>query len=96
MLLGRSNPPKMNASYMELGEGVIIANLDSEDGREGPLVQEFVAGSYISQSDLLDPPQTKTTLPEDDEVVITAQECLILVLSIDATCFQLFFAMSYK
>ena len=64
----------MNASYLEFGAAVTIAEPDSEDGREGPLVQEFVAESYISQSLLPSPPQTNTTLPEDDEVVITAQE----------------------
>ena len=86
----------MKASYTEFGAAVTIAEPSSIDGREGPMVQEFVAGSYISQSDLPDPPQTNTTLPEDDEVVITAQECQPLVLSIDATGFQLFFWMSYK
>ena len=64
----------MKASYLEFGAAVTIAEPCSEDGREGPLVQEFVSGSYISQSPSPDPPQTKTTLPEDDEVVITAQE----------------------
>ena len=86
----------MKASYLEFGAAVTIAEPNSEDEWEGPLVQEFVAGSYISQSDLPNPPQTKTTLPEDDEVVITAQEWCTLVLSIDATCFQIFFWMSYK
>ena len=61
----------MKALNAEFGAVVTIAEPPSEDGREGPLVQEFVAGSYISQSY---PPQTNTTLPEDDEVVITAQE----------------------
>ena len=86
----------MNALNAEFGAAVTIAEPYSDVGREGPLVQEFVAGSYISQSDLPTPPQTKTTLPEDDEVVITAQECPYLVLSIDATGFQIFFWMSYK
>ena len=89
--LPTSYPPKMNALNAEFGDAVTIAEPYSEDGREGPLVQEFVAASYISQSDLPPPPQTNTTLPEDDEVVITAQECERLVLSIDATCFQMFF-----
>ena len=64
----------MKTSYTELGAAVTIAEPYVVDGREGPLVQEFVAASYILQSDLPDPPQTNTTLPEDDEVVITAQE----------------------
>ena len=64
----------MKASYLEFGAAVTIAELYSVDGREGPLVQEFVAASYISQSDRDCPPQTNTTLPEGDEVVITAQE----------------------
>ena len=91
MLLGSSNPPKMNASYMEFGDAVTMAEYSSVDGREGPLVHEFVAGSYISQSDRPYPPQTNTTLPEEDEVVITAHEGSLLVLSIDATGFQVFF-----
>ena len=81
----------MKASYTEFGAAVNIAEPRSSDGREGPLVQEFVAGSYISQSDRPSPPQTNTTLPEDDEVVITAQECCHLVLFIEATWFQMFF-----
>ena len=81
----------MKASYTEFGAAVTIAEPYSSDGREGPLVQEFVAASYISQSGRSLPPQTNTTLPEDDEVVITAQEWWCLVLSIDATCFQIFF-----
>ena len=78
----------MKTSYTEFGAAVTIAEPYVVDGREGPLVQEFVAGSYISQSY---PPQTNTTLPEDDEVVITAQEWWTLLLYIDATCFQIFF-----
>ena len=87
----------MKTSYTELGAAVTIAEPCSAaepcsvDGREGPLVHESVDGSYISQSDLPYPPQTKTTLPEDDEVAITAQEGSLLVLSIDATGFQMFF-----
>ena len=75
----------MNASYLEFGAAVTIAEphsvvgregplVQEVVGREGPLVQEFVAASYISQSDRSYPPQTNTTLPEDDEVVIAAQE----------------------
>ena len=81
----------MNALNAEFGAAVTIAEPYSLEGREGPLFQEFVAGSYISQSDRPSPPQTNTTLPEDDEVVITAQEWYHLVLSIDATRFQMFF-----
>ena len=69
----------MNASYLDVGAADTIAEPLSSDGREGPLVQEFLAASYISQSDLPSPPQTNTTLPEDDEVVITAQECPYLL-----------------
>ena len=81
----------MKALNAEFGAVVTIAEPPSEDGREGPLVQESVAASYILQSDGYAPPQTNTTLPEDDEVVITAQECPLLVLSIEATGFQVFF-----
>ena len=81
----------MKTSYTEFGAAVTIAEPRSVVGREGPSVHEFVAGSYISQSDRDIPPHTNTTLPEDDEVVITAQECQRLVLSIDATGFQIFF-----
>ena len=81
----------MNALNAEFGAAVTIAEPRSDVGREGPLVQEFVAALYISQSDREYPPQTNTTLPEDDEGVITAQEMRLLLSSIDATCFQLFF-----